>query len=197
MRRSRSLAAAVAAAALLAAGCTPDPQPTASPTPSPTFSCSTSTVTDPCTPEKAQKEKEQAAAVAASTNAYKAFYAEYIKVTRAGGAIEPTPTMKRYAAGPYLSAFAGYVAQIHKQKLRYTGDFEVDTPKFEPGLHRSDSPATELTFTFCVDGRQNRIIDGSGKVVGHGLLIKGTMYFRQIDNDWKIWESDDQQASRC
>lgn len=201
LKRSRRWLVPAAGVVLAASACTPSGQtaPTATPTPSPspTYSCTALPSTTRCTPEIAAEQKQQAANFAAAEASYRAFFAERNRLAEAGGTTTATATMKKYASGPYLQDFVGFLAAEKKSNRRVRPGGTIAEVRPLPGEHRTQSPEAELTLEVCEDGRKSAIYDSSGKLLFHGILVAGKIYVREISGSWLIWEADTKQVPRC
>jgi hypothetical protein len=170
---------ATLAVGLLAVGCSASPEEPAV------------TPTAVATPPETQLERQTRLDFEAAEKSYRAFVAEYDRLSRAGGATTATSAMERYGAGPYLDTMVDFLSQTKARKVRSRGQFQIGYVR--PGLHTP----TELTLNVCEDGTGISNVDSKGKVVSKGLAGKLTLQMRLIDNRWKVWDGSDEDVASC
>ena len=105
--------------------------------------------------------------------------------------------MQKYAAGPYLAGYVSFIKQVEKNHKHYSGTIVNRGLRFKAGEHRTSSPNSELTFTFCEDGRKNLVYNADGKQVASGIIVAGKIYSRPVDGTWKIWDEDGEKVDKC
>ena len=178
---------AVIAVGVLVSACTPDPGPTppsTSPTPQPS-------PTSASPRENTQERKQREAYEAAETN-YRAFRAEYDRITtQKGGNYVLTPKLKATAAGPYLSAYVGFLKTRQSRGLYSSGGLRVVYVRPE-----GFSPP-ELLLKVCEDGSKSKLYDDAGKQVGKGSINVSQLEMHLISGEWKIWSGKQKAVKTC
>lgn len=192
MRRRLTVPLAVpltvlAALAVLLSGC----QPAVPPSPSPTTPAPTPAPTPTPTPTENAQEREERIAYEQAEAAYRAFGAEYDRVAAAGGSMEPTAAMRRYAGGSYLRAYARVLRQQKEIGAVAKGRAVVAYVKpsgFEPA---------SLLLASCEDGSKIRIFDAKGKLLGTGVVARLQLTARKVSGSWLIWQSKEEKVREC
>lgn len=172
--------------------------PTPAPTPSPTWSCTPQNSIDPpCTQARAQEQAKLNADYEAAEKAYRAFAAEWSRLTVVDHYARPTPVMLATAGGPYLRDISNFLITDSARGWHSTVGFRVVYVKREPDLRRSSSPMDELTLLSCEDASKNVVVDRDGRVVGRGVIGLSTLYMRPVDGHWRVWDADGKRVARC
>jgi hypothetical protein len=152
----------------------------------------TTTPTTQPTPPETSLERQQRLDFAAAEKSYREFMAEMDRIGKAGGSKTATPTMKMYAAGPYLKFYTEAARQQETRGVKYTADTLIGY------VHTGTYSQQQLTLDVCEDNSDNKVIDKNGKVVGQGQILKRTLYARPAGERWKIWNGDEQgTATSC
>lgn len=158
------------------------------PTPSSSAASSTPTPTcdlgtDPCTPDVAAEQAETRKLQAEAERVARASYAERVRLTKAGGANEPSEELKRYADGNYLRSLVGGLQ--HQKAGGYTVMGEpqlVLNPA--PGEARNGSDP-RLTLGFCEDNAQTKIV-AKDQSESQGPSGRGRLFIGDVDGQLKI-----------
>lgn len=181
--------AVVAALAITLSACVADqPQPiqTVTPTPWPGDTAGpTPTTTSTPSQEELSAQAEQA---------YRAFFTEWTRLEREGGADEPTQVLLDNGAGKYLD---GVMALLRDQKA--TGRQVGGAP---PQLTVVPAPGGDfegidprLTLQVCEDHREAWFEDQSGRRAGQ--LVQGTVYLGFVDGRIKATGASTKVVDRC
>ena len=160
-KKTTSPLALVVAAIVVLAGCGGGVQ--AGPAPAPTWSCTPDTSGEPCTPQKAAAQAEEAEAYEEAMHAYREFTKERTRLLSSGGAPTPSPVLQRYGTGRYLEAMQTDIRAAYENGLRITGDVTVS--EVQP---QTASPS-QVSFFACEDASSVRVLDRGGAEVGHGV----------------------------
>ena len=176
-RACGSLAAVIALVALTPA-CTP-----ASPAPPVTTSRPTAS------PTETTLEREQRLAFESAEKSYRAFRSEYDRLGEIGYSGPPTPTLKKYAAGPYLKAMSRFLRA--NKGIRSVGSVEIVT------LTRASYSPQEVTLLVCEDGSRVKNYDRKGRLLGRGVAAKITLQFQLSQGRWKVWDGTDVEVESC
>lgn len=178
----------LAAVCALGTGCVPSAAPVPSPSPPSPAPPSASPVP---TPTENAQEREERIAYEQAEAAYRAFGAEYDRLAEAGGALMPTATMRRYAGGPFLKAYARVLRQQKEIGARARGRVRVAYVK--PAGY---SP-TSLLLSTCEDGSGIRIFDARGKPLGSGAIAQAQVTVRKQTGAWLLWQSTEKKVDSC
>lgn len=187
--RMRLMTTTFTLAGLLLAGCSEETR--ADPAPSPTWSCTPDASGEPCTPEKAAAQAEEAAAYDEAMHAYREFTKERNRLLIEGGTPTPTPTMERYAKGQYLSEIASVLATQHARGLRASTGLSIVSPT--PVSVSQD----RVVVRSCEDGSGIRLVDSSGSSVGSGSRVAVEVTIECADGEWRIVSGRDSKESPC
>lgn len=196
MRRPRWLAVAVAVAAVLpVVACGPDEPggggttPVTSPSPVDTGGSASAS---PSPSETGPSEADFKAA----EQAYRDFNAERNRVGKAGGAKAATEQMKANAAGPYLKSMTESLKRLADEGSHWTSGARIIYVRSSSKV-RNNVPPGELTLRVCEDGRKNKVVTKSGRVLATGQAARGDVYVRKIDGSWKVWDGDAKAVTKC
>ncbi|WOP19361.1 hypothetical protein [Raineyella sp. LH-20] len=179
----------VVGAAGLLAGCGGGPG--VAPIPTPSYSCSPDPAGTPCTAELAAAQAEEAKAYEEAIFAYQEFTKERNRLLHAGGSPVSTPTMERYATGPYLEAMAGDLKLVYDNDLKSTGDIEVrgyGLEKYEP---------ERLELYLCEDATAVRLIRADGRQASSGLKGKLRVVAAGPAGERRIEDTVQEGESEC
>lgn len=160
------------------------------PTPEPTCEAGT----DPCTPEVAAEQAETRALRAEAERVARSSYAERVRLTRDGGAMEPSEELKRYADGNYLRSLVGGLQ--HQKEGGYT---VIGEPQLvlspAPGESRKGSDP-RLTLGFCEDNTQTKIV-AKDQSKSQGPSGRGHLFIGHVDGQLKIVEGTVKAVESC
>ena len=188
-KKTTSPLALVVAAIVVLAGCGGGVQ--AGPAPAPTWSCTPDTSGEPCTPQKAAAQAEEAEAYEEAMHAYREFTKERNRLAMAGGTPTPTPEMSRLATGPYLEAITGFLASGHEAGRRASGPLAVTN--VEPLSYAGD----HVRLLVCEDGRGVDVFGPDGSVVSEGFLGALELRVERLPEGWKVADGMDTEVARC
>lgn len=189
----RRLAVTVTAVCLLA-GCQPAAPP--SPVPAPSFRC-TPEAGGPefdCTPRQHDDMVAKDQLYAEAEAVYRRFFAEDVRIFRAGGVTEPTAVLLETTTGAFLDDSMGLYRSLKKDSRRLEGgDIRLAYLKRRPGISKQDSV---VAMVACVDARSATVIE-HGKSAGQGYVVEDVLYFARFDGVLKIQGADGQEESEC
>lgn len=169
----------------LTAGCDPG---TPASTPSPSASSAISP-TVAATPPETEQEKQQRAFDSAE-DSYRSFIREFDALSNRGYTGPPTSALNKWAAGPYLKLYAGFLRA--GKGIRSDGTVRVVYVK-----HASFS-GSELTLRSCEDASKVKNYDAkTGRLVSRGSVAIVILESRLINGHWKIWNSKDRRVESC
>lgn len=186
----KKFAAAIAAAlALTLSACGgDDPQPIETVTPAP-WPGETAGPSPTGTPTPSQEKLS-----AQAEHAYRAFFDEWTRLERAGGADEPTQILLDNGAGDYLNAV---MLLLRDQKANgVTVEGPMPTARVLPapgGDFRGIDP--RLTLRVCEDHRAGRYTDSEG--THPQRLLEGTLYLAFLDGRPKIVAGTTEATEQC
>lgn len=168
------------------------------PTPSSSAASSTPTPTcdlgtDPCTPDVAAEQAETRKLQAEAERVARASYAERVRLTKAGGANEPSEELKRYAADSYLELVMPGLQDQKKRGYTLKGEPHL-TLKHAPGQTRMDSDP-RLTLHYCEDNSGTRLSESGTEL--QGKSGKGSLFLSVIDGQTKVVDSTVSVVDSC
>jgi hypothetical protein len=188
--------AALALACLLPVGCTAAPVPTPTPTPAPTFRC---------TPEAggadhecSQFDYEQMVAkdklYAEAEAVYRKFFAEDVRIYRAGGVDEPTPILLETTTGRFLEDSMRIYRALRKYETRAVGgEFRISWLHRIPGESKNGS---EVTLQSCTDASSVLLVAPGAKDLNAGWGLE-SLYFSRIEGSIKLSSASGDQVASC
>lgn len=179
-------------------GCTPgptnSPAPTASPTP--TFRCTPDAGGEPtpCSPEQYTEQVRLDVLYGEATKNYQRFFAEHVKLLRAGGVDKATANLLAVAGGPYLDATVTNLRQMQELGVK-AGPGEIRLVRLErsPG---ATSRGYEAALKACVDSRGVPLLQGATEV-RPGSAYAETVYFKRDAGVLKLWDAEGQRVDGC
>lgn len=193
------MAGAVAGALALAlAGCGA-PAPTASapaPSPSPTFLCTPDPSGSPveCSPEQYSEEVRLNVLYGEATKNYQRYFAENVKLLRAGGADKATANLLAVAGGPYLESTLTNLRQMRQLGVKAgPGDIRLARLDRSPG---ATARGYEVALAVCVDSRGVQLVQ-NGVDLKPGSLYAETVYFQRDGGVLKLWAAEGQRVTDC
>lgn len=146
--------------------------------PTPTFLCTPEAggSSSPCSEDEHGRAAATDAQYERAEAVYRAYLAEYIRMLRAGGARELSPTLRRILGDPVLAKNAlTQLRQFKSGGVHLEGaDPEVPAPIRKPRQARNGST---LALQFCVDARSLAIYRGSTRV-NRLRVSRETVFFR-------------------
>lgn len=202
-RLLRAVVATLAATALLA-GCqpsapgspTPSTSPTgATPTPTPTFMCTPEAGGEAteCTQAQYDEMKAKDALYEEAEQVYRTFFEESVRLSRAGGATEPTSVLRETSAGDYLKNMMEIFSGMHDRGVRARGmDPKLAVDRL-PGRSKSGSV---VALEVCIDSRGWSYFRGDEEVTP-GRLAIDEVYFARFGETLKMIGADGREAERC
>lgn len=207
MRRLASTTAAFLAAVVLA-GCqpaAPPATPTSSPTSEPASTAPVPTPTYLCTPEAGGDEapcsqleydemKAKDALYAEAEEVFREYFAENIRISRAGGVTEPTEVMIRTTHGFQLEDSLNLFRSLRARELRAEGSDPV-IARIERLVGQSKAGSI-VALQVCVDARGWGFYRGK-KLVTAGAVAEDDTYFARIDGALKIIGADGRGLDTC
>jgi hypothetical protein len=157
------------------------------PTPPPATSSAAS-----ATPPETAQEREERLAYEAAEKAYRAFRAEYDRISgKKGGSAKPTKAMTDNASGPYLETMRGFLR--YKKAHKHYEDQRVRIAYVKQGGYSPE----ELILLVCEDGSRVKVFNDVDRQVSHGGTSKISLRVRPIDHRWKIWDGDQTIVKTC
>lgn len=204
MRRLAWNAVAVLAAAVLA-GCQPTtptpPSPTTpvqSPTsvPTPTYLCTPEAGGDeaPCSEIEYEEMKAKDALYAEAEAVYREFFAENIRISRAGGAAEPTEVLLRTTHGFYLDDVLSLFRSQRERGIHAKGeDPTIVTAKRLVGQSKGGSI---VALAICVDATRWSFYRGT-EWVSDGAVAVDDTYFSRVNGVLKMIGADGREVDAC
>ena len=190
--RPGRLASALLVACLLA-GCQP-PAPTPSPTPTylctpeaggAEFSCSQRQYDEMVAKDKLYAEAEAV---------YRKFFAEDVRIFRAGGVTEPTEVLLETTTSAFLKNSMTLYRSLRRDSRKLVGgEIRLAHLRRVPGVTKESSL---VALKACVDARSATVVE-SGAKVGSGFLVEDLLYFGRFNGLMKIQGADGQQEGKC
>lgn len=190
---SRRLAVFTAALACLLAGCQP-PAPT--PTPMPTYQCTPEAGGDPfeCTQQQYDQMVAKDKLYAEAEAVYRRFFAEDVRILRAGGISDPTPVLLETTTGAFLEdSMALYRAFAKEQRKSVGGEIRLVSLTRVPGISKEGSI---VTLRSCVDATTTTIYK-AGKPADKGGAGSDLLYFGSVEGDLRIQGADGEAVESC
>lgn len=188
----RRVSSLILAAALALSACNGGEQPieTVTPTPVPPPTASESTPTPPsATPSLSQEELS-----AQAEQAYRAFFAEWVRLQRLGGTETATTAMTQNAAGAYLEAVLMLLKEQQDQGVKAGGPPPELTVTPAPGSGAEGSDP-RLTLNVCEDNSRGWYEDESGRY--EGGIAEGTVYLQFLDGRPKVVFGETESVQSC
>lgn len=183
--------ALTATALCLLTACTPTTPP-----PTPSYRCTPETGGDEHDCTQAQhddmlaKDKlyTQAEAV------YRRFFAEDVRILRAGGITAPTQTLLETTTGAFLTDSMNlYRSFIDEERKTVGGDVRLATLRRLPGLSKAGSV---VALRACTDASTTTTYI-QGEAAGPGGMGEDTLYFGRVDGVLKIQGADGGAVKSC
>ena len=188
-KKTTSPLALVVAAIVVLAGCGGGVQ--AGPAPAPTWSCTPDTSGEPCTPQKAAAQAEEAEAYEEAMHAYREFTKEWSRLSMEGGTPTPSPEMSRLATGQYLDTISLFLASGSETGRRTSAPLQVTA------IRPTGFSDGKVAMLVCEDGRHIQVLGPDGSVVGSGSLGASEVTVSRQSDGWKLTERFDTEVSRC
>lgn len=188
----RRLAVTVTAACLLA-GCQPTAPP--SPVPAPSFRC-TPEAGGPefdCTPRQHDDMVAKDQLYAEAEAVYRRFFAEDVRILRAGGASVATPVLVGTTTGAFFDDSMDYYRSLKEERSRLVGGQVRLSLLRAPGVSKGGSI---VALRACIDASSARIRI-AGKDVGPGRKGSDLLYFGRVDGVLKIQGADGKEGGAC
>lgn len=194
LHRPRRLAFTAAALCLLAA-CTPT-SPTPTPSPAPSYRCTPEAGGDEFDCSQAQHDEMVAKdkLYAEAEAVYRKFFAEEVRILRAGGTDTVTPMLKETTTGAFLEDVMDYYRSLKSDKATLVGgEVRLATLVRVPGVSKAGSV---IAMRACSDASSARIVI-DGKDSGPGRSGSDLLYFIRVDGALKIEGADGKEVSSC
>lgn len=176
---------------VLFSGCTPErpPVPTLPPvqTGLPTVAPSPS--------PSATRTPSQEDLVKQAQAAYEVAFDEFERLSREGGATEPSPKMKDVETGLYLEQDMALLRDQKKRGYKVEGKAAVAKSRPAPGKAKGDADP-RLTLEICEDRRGSRVLEG-GRDPDPGRLSHGFVYASPRDARIVLVDVDTSPVDRC
>ncbi|GAB3622650.1 hypothetical protein GCM10027418_07320 [Mariniluteicoccus endophyticus] len=183
--RVLSIPGILATAAALAA-CTPSP---AQPTPTPTAT-STPAATPTTSPTLSAEDLSKQAG-----QAYETAFAEFERLSRAGGADQPTAKMLEVETDLYLKQDMALLQNQRATKFKVQGT--PSTAKWRPATDQAKNGSDQrLTIQICEDRRGSAAVYADGRRE-ESTLAQGYAYAKIIDGKVKLVDVDTKKVERC
>lgn len=186
--------------ALALVGCTdsgasqPEPSaPVSEARPTPAPSCDPGT--DPCTPEKAAEQAETKRLQEQAEQAYRATFTEFVQLSNQGGADEPSPQLKRYAHGDYLTMMMELLQNQKKNGVVVKGNASTDVRSSPATGDEREGEDPRLTMAVCEDNSQSTWSDSKGEYKSNSS--KGRVFAAVVDGEVKVVSADLDQVESC
>lgn len=166
------------------AACTPTAGPSASTTPAPSYTCSLAGSTpSPCSQADYEKTQAQNQLATEAEQVYRRYFAENVRILRAGNVTEATPEMKATLAEDALADTLQLYREYARDNVRFTGG-EFKLKAVEPSFNLTENGSTVMTQA-CWDGSSTTIMT-KGKPDGAGQVVGERAFMREIDGELKI-----------
>lgn len=200
MSRFTMIAVAILGMACLLAGCQP-PAPTVAPTPTPatiptpSFSCTPEAGGDAyeCTQAQYDEMVAKDALYAEAEAVFQEFFAENIRISRAGGVEEPTEVLLATATGAFLENAMEIFRDMAKRGLKANGNDPTAAVKRLPGSSKGGSI---VALSVCVDASGWAFYRGD-ELDSHGRPAEDHIYFSRIDGVLKMIGADGGWVDSC
>jgi hypothetical protein len=152
--------------------------------PMPTFLCTPEAGGDesPCTQAQYDEMKAKDALYAEAEEVFREYFAENIRISRAGGVTEPTEVILATTTGAARESVMEAFSALAKRGSRADGKDPTLILAREPGVSKGGSAVTLLA---CVDARGWAFYK-DGKVVSEGRAAEDRVYFIQTDDGLKM-----------
>lgn len=197
----------VAAVASMVAGCQPSSPPPSTPTGPPPSSSPASPVPTPtylCTPEAGGEEtpcsqrqydemKTKDALYAEAEAVYREFFAENIRISRAGGITEPTEVILRTTSGAVQETVMAVFRDMAARRVHAEGDDPLLTIARAPGLSRNGSL---VALQVCADASLWGFYT-NGERVSSGRTAQERVYFARDNGLLKMAYSEGKWVDTC
>ncbi len=204
MSGSIRLVVATLAATLLLAGCQPSgpvgptpSSPPASPTasPTPTFACTPEAGGEetPCSQTQYDQMKARDALYAEAEAVFREYFAENIRISRAGGVEEPTEVILATTTGSARESVMEAFREFARRGSRARGEDPVLSIAREPGISRGDSV---VTMRACVDARGWAFYKGD-EMVSEGRTAEDRVYFSVTGRGLKMSFIEGRWVTSC
>ena len=184
-----------AAALCLVAACTPT-APTSAPSPAPSYRCTPEAGGDEfdCTQaqydEMVAKDKLYAEAEAV----YRKFFAEDVRIFRAGGITKASAVLLETTTGDFLQDSMNlYRSFVAEERKIVGGEVKIAALQRLPGLSKAGSV---VALRACTDA-STTTTHIRGKAVGPGGAGEDTLYFGRVDGVLKIQGADGKAVKSC
>ena len=125
---------------------------------------------------------------------YRAFFDEWMRLERAGGADQPTQILLDNGADNYLEIVMGLLR--HQKETGYTVSGPASTTEVvaSPG---GDYDGIDPRYTLKVCEDHTKAIYVLGQERRQGRLVQGTVYLREVDGQLKLVGIDTMETERC
>ena len=166
------------------AACTPTAGPSASPTPAPSYTCSPAGSTpSPCSQADYEKTQAQNQLAAEAEQVYRRYFAENVRILRAGNVTEATPEMKATLAEDALADTLQLYRDYAKDKVRFKGG-EIKLKTLEPRFDLTENGST-VVLQACWDASSTNI-ETRGKPGDAGQIVGERAFMREVDGQLRI-----------
>ncbi len=195
---------ATLAAVLLLAGCQPsspvEPTPSSSPAspsraPTPTFSCTPEAGGEetPCSQAEYDEMKAKDKLYAEAEAVFREYFAENIRISRAGGVQEPTDVLLRTTSGSVLENLMEVFKNMAKRGVAARGHDPTLSVERAAGLSREGSI---VALQVCADASGWSFYQGD-ELVSRGRPAEERVYFRRLDGLLKMSFSEGKWVEKC
>ena len=142
-------------------------------------------------PTETQIERQRRLDFEAAEKSYRAFHAEYTRLTLVGGASAATDAMKDHAAGPYLKSMTSFLETRKRKGWGASGEVRIV-------YVRADAyGAAKLSLNVCEDGSHVQLLNKAGKPFRRGSIGRMTLSFRSVEGQWKVWSARQTLVASC
>ena len=196
--------AAILAATLLLAACQPSqpgqPTPTSSPsspvaTPTPTFMCTPEAggEASPCSEAQYDEMKAKDALYEEAEAVFREYFAENIRISRAGGVKEPTEVLARTTSDSLQENLMAVFRDMAERGVAAKGNDPTLTVAREPGVSREGSL---VTLRVCADASGWSFYRGD-ELMSDGRPAEERVYFARRGDRLKMFYSEGKWVKRC
>lgn len=202
-RLLRGVVATLAATVLLA-GCQPSapgsptpssPPPSPTATPTPTFLCTPEAGGEAteCTQAQYDEMKAKDALYAEAEEVFREYFAENIRISRAGGVTEPTEVILKTTAGTARESVMAAFRGLAERQSRARGDDPTLKVERAPGISKEGSIVALLV---CADGSGWAFYE-DGAEVSRGRPAEDRVYFSTVDGAMKMTYIEGRWVKTC
>ncbi len=171
-------------------------QPSPTPAPAPSFRCTPEAGGDEYDCSQAQHDEMVAkdTLYAEAEAVFRKFFAENIRISRAGGLREATPVLLETSTGQYLSEAVDTYRRLGVEKLTPRGDDpKIAYVRRLPGRSKGGSLVALQT---CIDASGWAFYRGDRRI-SKGFPARDDVYFKVADGALKMIGADGKKVRSC